>query len=82
MNSASASRTSVTLLGRLRQDPTDQATWAAFVARYGPKIYAWCRRQWNLQEVDAEDVTRNVLLILARKMGTFAMIRRGGFAAA
>ncbi len=67
---STASRTSATLLGRLRQDPTNQEVWSAFVARYGPKIHSWCRR-WNLPDVDAEDVTQNVLVLLARKMSTF-----------
>jgi RNA polymerase sigma-70 factor (ECF subfamily) len=71
MESASASTTSATLLGRLRRDPTDQAAWAEFVDRYGRKIYGWCRH-WNLQDADAEDVTQTVLLILAQKMSTFA----------
>jgi RNA polymerase sigma factor (sigma-70 family) len=71
MDSASASKTSVTLLGRLRNDPTDQAAWNEFVERYGRKIYGWCRH-WNLQDADAEDVTQTVLLLLARKMSTFA----------
>jgi len=70
MGSAPGSRTSATLLGRLRQDPTDQAAWSAFVARYGPKIYGWCRH-WNLQDSDAEDVTQNVLVNLAQKISTF-----------
>lgn len=69
MDSASVSRTSATLLGRLR-DPNDQAAWAVFVDRYGPNIYGWCRR-WGLQEADAEDVTQNVLLTLARRMSAF-----------
>jgi RNA polymerase sigma-70 factor (ECF subfamily) len=64
------SHTSPTLLGRLRQDPGDEAAWQAFVARYGPKIYGWCK-QWRLQDVDAEDVTQNVLLGLAKKLRTF-----------
>jgi RNA polymerase sigma-70 factor (ECF subfamily) len=64
------SHTSPTLLGRLRQDPNNEAAWQAFVARYGPKIYGWCK-QWRLQDVDAEDVTQNVLLGLARKLRTF-----------
>ena len=64
------SGTRVTLLGRLRRDPTDQAAWAEFVDQYGPRIYTWCRK-WNLQEADAQDVTQNVLLKLARKMGEF-----------
>jgi RNA polymerase sigma-70 factor (ECF subfamily) len=67
----SASLTSETLLGRLCQSPDDQAAWDRFVERYGPKIYGWCR-QWRLQEADAEDVTQNVLLCLARKLRTFA----------
>lgn len=64
------SGTRVTLLGRLRRDPTNQATWAEFVEHYGPKIFSWCRK-WNLQEADAQDVTQNVLLKLADKMRTF-----------
>jgi RNA polymerase sigma-70 factor (ECF subfamily) len=64
------SGTRITLLGRLRRDPTNQAAWAEFVDHYGAKIYAWCRK-WNLQEADAQDVTQNVLLKLARKMGEF-----------
>jgi RNA polymerase sigma-70 factor (ECF subfamily) len=64
------SKTSATLLARLRQVPADEAAWAQFTQRYGRKIYAWCRR-WNLQEADAEDVTQDVLLKLAEKMQTF-----------
>jgi RNA polymerase sigma factor (sigma-70 family) len=65
------SRTSVTLLGRLRQDATDQAAWNQFVARYEPKILQWCRR-WGLQESDARDVTQDVLLKLQRLLAKFA----------
>jgi RNA polymerase sigma-70 factor (ECF subfamily) len=64
------SGTRITLLGRLRRDPTNQAAWAEFVDHYGVKIFAWCRK-WNLQESDAQDVTQNVLLKLARKMAEF-----------
>jgi RNA polymerase sigma-70 factor (ECF subfamily) len=64
------SRTSATLLGKLRQVPADQAAWEEFADRYGRKIYGWCRG-WNLQEVDAEDVTQIVLLKLAAKMQNF-----------
>ena len=64
------SGTRVTLLGRLRRDPTNQAIWAEFVEHYGTKIFTWCRK-WNLQEADAQDVTQNVLLKLADKMRTF-----------
>jgi RNA polymerase sigma-70 factor (ECF subfamily) len=62
--------TCVTLLARLRQDPTDQAAWAAFVERYGRHIFRWCR-QWKLQDADAEDVTQDILVKLARKLRVF-----------
>ena len=52
--------TRVTLLARLRQDPTDQAAWDRFVEQYGRHIYRWCR-QWKLQDADAEDVTQDIL---------------------
>jgi RNA polymerase sigma factor (sigma-70 family) len=66
-----SSRTSVTLLGRLRQDPKDQAAWNDFVARYEPKILQWCLG-WRLQESDARDVTQDVLLKLQGLLGKFA----------
>jgi RNA polymerase sigma-70 factor (ECF subfamily) len=65
------SGTRVTLLGRLRRDPTDQAVWEEFVEHYGPRIYGWCRK-WSLQEADAQDVTQNVLLRLAEKLRDFS----------
>src|SRR5438128_529266 len=71
MDSAFGSKTSPTLLGRLRQQPDDQAAWDEFVERYGRKILSWCR-QWKLQEADAEDVAQMVLLNLASRMRTFA----------
>jgi RNA polymerase sigma-70 factor (ECF subfamily) len=71
MHGNTESRTSATLLARLRQAPADQAAWAEFVDRYGRKVYGWCRR-WNLQEADAQDVTQDVLVRLAEKMRGFA----------
>jgi RNA polymerase sigma factor (sigma-70 family) len=65
-----SSQTSITLLGRLRQDPKDQGAWSEFVAWYEPRILAWCRR-WGLQESDAQDVTQAVLLKLSGSMATF-----------
>src|SRR5215475_6536253 len=62
--------TRVTLLVRLRQDPTDHAAWDVFVERYGRHIYRWCR-QWKLQDADAEDVTQNILVKLTRKLRAF-----------
>lgn len=66
-----SSRTSVTLLGRLRQGPQDRAAWQEFVARYEPKILQWCRG-WQLQESDARDVTQDVLLKLQGLLAKFA----------
>jgi RNA polymerase sigma factor (sigma-70 family) len=62
--------THVTLLTQLRQDPSDQAGWDAFVERYGRHIYRWCR-QWNLQDADAEDVTQDILVKLTQKLRAF-----------
>src|SRR5947209_6861312 len=70
MDSSSGSRTSPTLLGKLR-DPTNQAAWEEFVDRYGRKIYAWARQR-QLQDADAQDVTQIVLVKLATQMRTFA----------
>ncbi len=66
-----SSRTSVTLLGRLRQNSRDQAAWNEFVARYEPKILEWCRG-WRLQESDARDVTQDVLMKLHGLLAHFA----------
>ena len=71
MGDDSTMPTSPTLLGRLSRLPADQAAWAEFAERYGRKIYAWCRH-WHLQQADAEEVTQEVLLKLARKMRTFS----------
>lgn len=80
MDQGHASETDVSLLLRLRQDPTDQVAWSNFVKRYGRRIYFWCR-QWQLQEADAEDVTQNVLLILAEKLREFQYDPGGSFRA-
>src|SRR5262249_26933041 len=78
MDNGRDTRTSATLLGRLRRQPLDQAAWSEFVERYGRKIYHWCRR-WHLQPADAEDVTQEVLAKLARKMGSFTYDPSGSF---
>jgi RNA polymerase sigma-70 factor (ECF subfamily) len=70
MDRTPEARTSPSLLGRLRQSPTDEAAWGEFVDRYGPRIFAWCRH-WHLQEADAQDVTQAVLVRLAEKMRSF-----------
>lgn len=72
------SNTSPTLLGRLRRSPHDQSAWGSFVARYAPQILAWCRH-WGLPEFDAQDVTQEVLLALAREMREFEYDATGSF---
>lgn len=62
--------TRVSLLGRLRENPEDQKAWGEFVDQYGRRIFRWCLR-WGLNESDAEDVTQDVLLKLARAMPQF-----------
>lgn len=58
-------QTSLTLIGRLCQAPTDQDAWDQFVVRYGKVLRHWCTH-WGLQNADAEDVVQNILLELSR----------------
>ncbi len=78
MASAPELDTSTTLIRLLSESPPNQLAWNQFVARYGPLIYRWCRK-WGSQQVDAEDVTQNVLLELARQMRSFAYDRKQSF---
>src|SRR5215469_2649870 len=70
MAESTARSTRVSILMALRNDPSDQAAWSAFVDRYGPQIHAWCLRR-KLQEADAQDVTQMVLLKLVRYLPEF-----------
>jgi hypothetical protein len=56
------SQASITPLGRLRHDPTGQAAWSDFAARYRPGILERCRR-WRLQESTAQDAPRLTTLV-------------------
>lgn len=67
--SAFETHTSATLLLRL-QDIEDHEAWAAFVERYAPVVFSWCRR-FHLQDSDAADVTQDVLVKLMRSMQNF-----------
>ncbi len=78
MDSSSSSRTSETLLRMLHRNPGDAAAWQRFVKRYGAAIHGWCRGL-GLQDADARDVTQEVLLKLARCMGTFVYDKDKGF---
>jgi RNA polymerase sigma factor (sigma-70 family) len=70
--------TRATLLARLRLDPSNAAAWEEFVEQYGRHIYRWCRN-WRLQDADAEDVTQEILLKLARKLRDFAYDPKSSF---
>jgi RNA polymerase sigma factor (sigma-70 family) len=70
MEDAQGSSTSSTLLGRLRQDPKDQAAWEEFTRRYQPKVYEW-GRCLGLQDADALDVAQDVLVKLIRTIDSF-----------
>jgi RNA polymerase sigma-70 factor (ECF subfamily) len=71
MSDFGATRTSASLIERMRLAPDEPSSWRDFVDRYGPKIHRWCLR-WNVQPADAEDITQTVLLKLAQRMRTFA----------
>jgi RNA polymerase sigma-70 factor (ECF subfamily) len=63
--------TRMSLLVRLtRTGPGDERAWREFVDYYAPAIYRWCVRR-GLQDVDAQDVTQQVLLQLATKLPAF-----------
>jgi RNA polymerase sigma-70 factor (ECF subfamily) len=67
-----------TLLARLRHDPSNAVAWDQFIELYGGHIYRWCRR-WGLQDADAEDVTQEILLKLARKLRDFSYDPKSSF---
>jgi RNA polymerase sigma-70 factor (ECF subfamily) len=63
--------TRLSLLVRLtRTGPGDERAWREFVDYYAPAIYRWCVRR-GLQDTDAQDVTQQVLLLLATKLPAF-----------
>lgn len=64
------SSTSLSLLHRIQANDRDEAAWGQFVDRYGTRIYRWCLHR-RLQHSDAEDVTQDVLLRIAKKFGEF-----------
>jgi RNA polymerase sigma-70 factor (ECF subfamily) len=55
----------------------DPEAWRRLAHLYGPLVYQWCR--WRgLQTSDAEDVTQDVFLTVAAKVGSFRRERPGG----
>lgn len=64
---------STNLLNGARQG--DQAAWQRLVEIYLPLVYWWCKRK-GLQEADILDVGQEVLVAVARNLGTFRRDRR------
>ncbi len=61
--------TKPSLLLRIR-DAGDSASWNEFAEVYGPIIRGYCRRR-GLQPTDADDVAQEILVQVARSIGTF-----------
>lgn len=80
MNQFPSSVTQVSLISRLRQEhgDGDGDAWFQFVDRYGRRLYGWCAAR-GLEHADAEDVTQNVLLRVARAIGNFQYDSRLSF---
>lgn len=69
------SETSISLLQRAQRNDAD--AWAQFVELYGPMVYTICRRRWSLAAADAEGVSQDVFLAVARKLAEFDRQRLG-----
>lgn len=59
--------TRLTLIGALRQG----LRWEEFVALYGQLILAWGRRDFGLQDCDAENLCQEVLLKVWQGIGSY-----------
>lgn len=68
------SKTSLTLLSRLRTD--DHTAWQRLVDIYGPFLLGRLRRR-GLSDTDAEDVLQDVFATVARKISDFRRDRPG-----
>lgn len=78
MSNENDSSTRLSLLLRIRANDRDAQAWELFVDRYGKRIFAWCRNR-RLSVDDAHDVTQEVLLKLARHLGSFEYDGAGTF---
>jgi RNA polymerase sigma-70 factor (ECF subfamily) len=62
--------TSLTLMMRVQQHPSDPTAWNEFAHRYQPMIRAWCLK-WGSQSCDADDLAQQVLIKLISAMKTY-----------
>jgi RNA polymerase sigma-70 factor (ECF subfamily) len=73
-NSAGPGATSTGLVDGVKG--RDPEAWRRLAHLYGPLVYQWCR--WRgLQTSDAEDVTQDVFLTVAARVGSFRRDRPG-----
>ncbi|MGF1580322.1 MAG: RNA polymerase sigma factor [Gemmataceae bacterium] len=70
--------TSVTLMGELRQNPTNEQAWLTLAQRYVPRVYGWLIRH-NVQPADAEDLTQEVFVKLHKNRQKFQYDQRKSF---
>jgi RNA polymerase sigma-70 factor (ECF subfamily) len=71
--------TSVSLLGRLADSPTDD-DWRRLDDLYRPLLRAWTARA-GVPASDADDVVQEVLHVVSTKIGEFERHREGSFRA-
>ena len=71
--------TSLSLLERLRRDPTS-ADWERLYSVYRPLIRVWIDRVPGLRD-EADDVAQDVMVILVREIPGFERQREGSFRA-
>lgn len=74
---APVSTTSLSLLDRLRRDPSE-ADWVRLQAVYRPLVSGWVARVPGL-ESEADDVVQEVLIVLVRELPRFERRREGSF---
>lgn len=60
--------TSISLLERLHDDHS--GAWNQWQAIYAPMLRAWMRR-YDVQDADADDLIQEVMLAVAKEVGTF-----------
>ncbi|MBX9623033.1 MAG: sigma-70 family RNA polymerase sigma factor [Gemmataceae bacterium] len=73
-----AADTDPSLIAGLAGPAAEPAAWERFAARYGPQVRGWCRA-WGLQPADADDVTQDVMVEVARQVGRYRRQRVGSF---
>ena len=61
--------TSFSLLDRIREEGSD-AAWRRLAELYTPLIRNWLRQR-SVSDIDSDDLSQDVLLVIARKLSTF-----------